>query len=110
MTKTEIVHSLAQARVVEDITVRVAKASALTPELQDLAQIVYVALLSMDDDKLADLYESGQVNYFIVGIVRKQYWSQTSPFFHKFREFSKRNVAAGRRDADRLLVNIAGGA
>ncbi len=108
MTKTEIVNELARTRVVEEITARVARVPQLTTELWDLVQIVYVALLAMDDDKLADLYDSGQANYFIVGIVRKQYWSQTSPFFHKFREFSRRNVATGRKDADRILINAAG--
>lgn len=86
MTAREIIERLAYLKRVEQIIRNVAHTSRLAPELQDLAQMVYVALLRYDPEKIVDLWESDAMDYFIVRIVMNQYRSGDSTFrdtFHR---------------------------
>lgn len=87
MTKTEIVTSLAKDGVVEDMCLNIAHVSSLTPDLQDLAQSVYLILLEYDETKLVDLWESNALGFFIARIIANQYLSKSSPFYYLFKRF-----------------------
>lgn len=87
MTKAEIIAELAAAGVVEGMCRKTAHSATLTPDLQDLAQNVYLILLEYDEARLVDLYESGSLGFFIARIICNQYLSKNSPFYHLFREF-----------------------
>jgi hypothetical protein len=82
----EMVEQMARERRVETMVENIARRS-LTPELKDLAQMVYLILLEYDEDKLADLWENGQMNFFIARIIINQYRSANSPFFKLFRKY-----------------------
>lgn len=96
MTAREVIERLATMRRVETIVQNVAHTSRLTPPLQDLAQMVYAALLNYDPDKIVALHEGGAMDYFIVRIVLNQYHSTSSDFHNLFR----RSVQAA--DLDKL--------
>jgi len=81
-----MVEQMARERRVETMVENIARRS-LTPELKDLAQMVYLILLEYDEDKLADLWENGQMNFFIARIIINQYRSANSPFFKLFRKY-----------------------
>lgn len=86
MTKYEIVEKIARAQRVETFIRNVARTSRLAPDLQDLAQMVYVALLTYDEDKIVDLWESDAMDFFIARIILNQYRSRDSPWrdtFHR---------------------------
>lgn len=86
MTKYEIVETLARQQRVETFIRNVARTSRLAPDLQDLAQMVYLALLTYDDDKIVDLWESDAIDFFIARIILNQYRSRDSPWrdiFHR---------------------------
>ena len=87
MTKNEIVTKLAEARVVEDMALNIAHSGTLTPDLQDLCQTVYLALLEYDDEKLQDLWQTDAMTFFIARILANQYLSKSSPFYNLFRRF-----------------------
>lgn len=87
MTKAEIVAQLAADGVVEEMCRKTAHTGELTPDLQDLAQGVYLILLEYNEARLVDLYETGALGFFIARIICNQYLSKNSPFFHLFREF-----------------------
>lgn len=84
----EIVDALGRERRVEEIILRIAGLDALTPNLQDLAQMVYLELLQFPEDKLDDLWRNEQINYLLVGIIRKSINSQTSRYYYIIRRFS----------------------
>lgn len=112
MDKSEIVAQIARERRVETMVENIAK-SPLTPDLKDLSQMVYLALLEYDGTKIADLWEHGQINFFIARIIINQYRSSNSPFYKLFRKFSAANgynlytVSDNLRNNE-LRVDIAG--
>lgn len=83
----EIVEALGREQRVEQMILCIARTSILSPDLQDLAQMVYLALLDYPEDKLADLWEHGQINFFLARIILNQYRSRTSRFYFQVRKF-----------------------
>lgn len=86
MTRLEIVDRLGREKRVERFIMNTARTSRLAADLQDLAQMVYVALLTYDEDKIVDLWEHDEIDYFIARIVLNQYRSTDSPWrdiFHR---------------------------
>ena len=80
---------LARERRVETMVENIAK-QPLSADLKDLAQMVYVILLEYDESRLLDLWEHGQINFFIARIILNQYRSVNSPFYKLFRKHGKR--------------------
>lgn len=85
MTKREIVGLLASERRVERYVQNTAHAHRLSPDLQDLCQMVYVYLLDYDEDKIVDLWESGAIGYFVARIVLNQFRSSNSLYHRTIR-------------------------
>ena len=65
---------------------------ALTPDLKDLCQMVYLILLEYDEEKIIDLWENNEINFFLARIIINQYRSTRSPFHTLFRKFQERSV------------------
>ena len=85
MTRTEIVDTLARERRVERVVQNVAHVRALSQELRDLCQMVYTYLLTYDEDKIIDLWQSDALGYFIARIVVNQYRSSNSAYHRRIR-------------------------
>ena len=88
MTKREIVTALAKDRVVETMCMKTAHSTTLTPDLQDLSQIIYIALLENDEARLVDLYETGSLGFFIARMIINQFRTDHSPFRDMVTHFS----------------------
>ena len=84
-TKYEIIEELAREKIVEKFVHNAAKTSA--PELDDLAQDIYLILLQMEEEKLVSLYEKKQLSFWVARIIMNQYFSVTSPFYTKYKKF-----------------------
>ena len=91
MTKNEIVGTLARERRVEQIVQRIAGASTLSADLQDLSQMVYLTILEYDEDKIQDLWECGAINFLIVRLVANNLRSKTSRFYYLIKIFAARS-------------------
>lgn len=89
MDKYEVVETLAREKRVEGLVQVICKVTS--PILSDLAQVIYLALLEYDEDKIVELYTKGQINFFLVRIIKNQWLSKTSPFYHVYRKFSHRS-------------------
>ena len=87
--KSEIVARIAQERRVETMVENIAK-TPLTPDLKDLSQMVYLILLEYDESKLRDLWDHGQMNFFIARIILNQYRSTNSPYYKLFRKYARK--------------------
>lgn len=91
MSNVEIVEHLAQAKVVEHLVENITRQSATCADMQDLIQIVYLALLEYDSEKIEDLWQKGQINFFIVRVIINQYRTDHSPFMDSIRKFARRS-------------------
>lgn len=85
MTKYEIINTLAKEKKIEKFINNTAKTSA--PELDDLAQDIYVYLLEYDDEKITGMYERNELDFFIARMIVNQYISTSSPFYTKYKKF-----------------------
>lgn len=92
--KMTIIETLAKERRVEALVENIAHHS-LTADLKDLCQMVYLVLLEYDEEKLLDLWENDQINFFLARIIINQYRSSNSPFHTIFRKMQERCVYMG---------------
>jgi hypothetical protein len=56
-------------------------------DIDDLEQEIYMILLEYDNKKIIEMYRNKQLKYFIVGVLQRQYFSSTSPFYKKYKKY-----------------------
>ena len=88
MTKGEIIETIAKQRMVEQIVSNIAKKDDDT--LKDLCQQIYVDLLQKEEEKIVQLYENGQLRFFIVRMVSNNIFSCNSPYYALFKRYSSK--------------------
>ena len=98
-TAAEIVEALARERRVETLVKNVCKTSG--PDMGDLAQIVYLALLQTPAPLLNDLVENGQMDFYAVRIIKNQYYGRKSRFHLDTRAFRDRTVELKPNDYEK---------
>ena len=86
MTKNEIIGVMGKSRMVETILADMAY-SQPEYDLQDLSQMIYEALLIQPEERIQDLWNNNEMQYFIIGIIKRQLFSQTSPYYLTIRKF-----------------------
>ena len=80
--KYKIIEELAKNREIEKIISRINPSNDDT--LNDLSQMLYEDLLMKDDDKIIQLYENDQLNFFITRMVLNSINSKTSRYYYMF--------------------------
>ena len=90
MEVLNIVDKLARNRVVEDMI----KNMNINDYPDDLAQEIYLILLEYDKDKIEDIYNKNQINFFISRIITNQAFSKNSPFYLNYKkwDFNKEDL------------------
>lgn len=96
--KEAIIKELARERRVEQIVRNVARCQSLTANLADLAQDIYIVLLSYADEVIEDLWDNGQINFFIVRIAINNLRSVKSPYYQRYINFSRRSREIKSKD------------
>lgn len=89
MGRNEIVEALGRQRRVEYF-VRIYARRPLDADLQDLSQIVYLSLLRMDEDKLVDLWDSGDIDFYLRRVIRTQLFGNRSDYEREILRFRRR--------------------
>lgn len=84
MTKNEVISVIAKEKMVETAIANIAKTNS--DVLNDLSQNIYLDLLSKDEDKIINLYETNQLRFFIVRMILNNLFSKNSPFYQTFRK------------------------
>ena len=87
MTKGEIIGTMAKSRMVENLIESMTH-QKLDYDLQDLAQMIYVALLEQPEERIQDLWANDEMQYFVLGIIKRQVFSSTSPYYITIKKFS----------------------
>lgn len=89
MGKYEIVAELAQNKTIEEIIGNIAQ-NPQDDTLKDLSQMLYEDLLMKDEEKIVQLYESEQLQYFITRMVLNSINSKTSRYYYLFAKFNNK--------------------
>lgn len=88
MTKYEIIDELSKDSTVEKIIYKLLPASKNRFDCpEDLVQDIYVLLLEKDDKLIIDLYNKGELGYYLLRIAKNQLLSANSPYFYKYIKF-----------------------
>ena len=90
MDVLNIVDKLARNRVVEDMI----KNMNINDYPDDLAQEIYLILLEYDKEKIEEMYNKNQINFFISRIITNQAFSKNSPFYLNYKkwDFNKEDL------------------
>ena len=80
----KIIDELERENIIRDICTNM---RVLQNDIDDLIQEVYVILLEYNRDKIIELYKKKQLKFFIIGILQRQYHSNTSPFYKKYKKY-----------------------
>ena len=88
MTKYDIIDELSKDNTVEKIIYKLLPASKNRFDCpEDLVQDIYVLLLEKDDKLIVDLYNKGELGYYLLRIAKNQLLSANSPYFYKYIKF-----------------------
>ena len=88
MTKYEIIDELSKNATVEKIVNKLIQSSKNRFDFpDDLIQDIYVLLLEKDEDLIVNLYNRGELGYYILKVVRNQLLSKNSPYYQKYIRF-----------------------
>ena len=89
--KYDIVEQVARERRVEGIIRNVCNAGPeFRPELGDFAQMIYLALLEKDDALIERLWDAGKLDYYIVAMVQRQWYTGHSAFRDLFTKYQRK--------------------
>ena len=100
----DIVGRIAKEGRVEAIVLGVTRSKELTADLKDLAQTIYLALLEYDEERIVDLWENEEINFFIARMVINQYRTTHSPFRDQICKF--RSLTQEIRDLQREIHEV----
>ena len=88
MTKYDVLDIIARDHLVDRIVNKLLSSSKNPFDCpEDLIQDVYLLLLQKDDNLIVDLYERGELAYYLLRIVRNQLLSKNSPYYTKYIKF-----------------------
>lgn len=90
-SQAEIAATLAREQRVETMVMNIAHAHTLSQDLRDLCQMVYLLILTYDPDKIVDLWENDQMNFFLARIIRTNLFSPRSPYAAQITRFRNRS-------------------
>ena len=101
MDKAQIIEDIARRKVVEKLIRNITHRHDAT--MDDLAQIVYEALLNTEEERIIEIWEQGDtsVNCYCCAIIRNQYYSDSSRFYYDYRKpLLHEEVKGAGRDGD----------
>lgn len=87
MGQREIAEIVAKEQRVERLIKAVLHTDCLSADQKDLAQLVYIILLTYDEDKIVELWENDEMNFFLVHCIELQYYGRRTPYYNDIRRF-----------------------
>lgn len=88
MTKKEIITEIAKNKTVENL-IKTHTDFANNPYIDDLAQDIYISLMSKSEELIIGLYNNDEINYFISKMIKNNLYSSNSPFYYQYQKFRK---------------------
>lgn len=87
LNKEEIVGLYALSGRVETLAKNIIKRS--DAETPDLTQDIYVELLQKPEALIEELWNKGELDYFIVRMLLNNIYSKNSPYYYKYQRYNK---------------------
>ena len=88
MTKYEVIDIIAREHLVERIVNKLLSSSKNPFDCsEDLIQEIYLLLLQKDDDLIVNLYNKGELAYYLLKIARNQLLSVNSKYYYTYIKF-----------------------
>ena len=85
MTKYDVVDIIAREHLVDRIVNKLLSSSKNPFDCpEDLIQDLYLILLGKDDDLIVNLYEKGELAYYLLKIARNQLLSKNSKYYYTY--------------------------
>ena len=85
MTKYEVLDIIARDHLVERIVNKLLSSSKNPFDCpEDLIQEIYLLLLQKDDDLIVNLYDKGELAYYLLKIARNQLLSVNSKYYYTY--------------------------
>lgn len=85
MTKYEVVDIIAREHLVDRIVNKLLSSSKNPFDCpEDLIQDIYLLLLQKDDDLIVNLYNKGEIGYYLLRVVRNQLLSKNSSYYYTY--------------------------
>lgn len=92
MTKNEVIEELSKEGIVEKIVYKLLSSSKNRFDCpDDLIQDIYLLLLEKSDKLIIDLYNKGELGFYLLKVARNQLLSQNSPYYTQYIKFSDRS-------------------
>ena len=92
MTKYEVINIIAREHLVERIVNKLLSSSKNPFDCpEDLIQDIYLLLLQKDDDLIVNLYNKGEIGFYLLKIARNQLLSANSPYYQKYIRFKSQS-------------------
>ena len=89
MSTRGVVEEIARSKLIQEC-ILIVTGGVWRSEYDDLVQDLLVEFLHQGK-KIVDLYEKGQLRYYVMRIVRNNIQSNTSRFYYRYRRFSLLN-------------------
>ena len=88
MTKSDVLDIIAREHLVDRIVNKLLSSSKNPFDCpEDLIQDIYLLLLQKDDDLIINLYNKGEIGYYILKVVRNQLLSVNSKYYYTYIKF-----------------------
>ena len=88
MTKIDVLDIISREHLVEKIVYKLLPCSKNPFDCpEDLIQDIYLLLLQKNDDLIVNLYNKGEIGYYLLRVVRNQLLSKNSPYYTKYIRF-----------------------
>ena len=85
MTKYDVLDIIAREHLVDRIVNKLLSSSKNPFDCpEDLIQDVYLLLLQKDDNLIVNLYNNGEIAYYLLRVVRNQLLSKNSSYYYKY--------------------------
>lgn len=91
MNKTQIISQIANEKLVERVINKIDP--KILPSCPDLANDIYLSLMEKDSDAIVKLYESGQLAFFIIRMVKNNIFSSNSPYYRIYKKYENNAIA-----------------
>ena len=91
MNKTQIISQIANEKLVERVINKID--STIMANCPDLANDIYLSLMEKDNDTIVSLFESDQLAFFIIRMVKNNIFSSNSPYYRIYKKHENSKVA-----------------
>lgn len=85
LNKTDIINQLAREKRIERLITKLNMTKEQQFNLCDLAQDLYLDLLTKSDDLIYKLYERDEFDYFIYRMITNNIFSKNSPYYKMYK-------------------------